>query len=84
MDTNDPATLIWTIKIFAYVLVIFAQYRMIRRVASGRLKAVVLSWLGWSMLMGISVGLQNQPPTGPAATQSPLAPTVVSSPGVSQ
>ncbi|MBZ0206427.1 MAG: hypothetical protein K8H89_08885 [Flavobacteriales bacterium] len=48
------------IKITAYALVVFAQYRMISRVAMGRLKAVVLSWLGWSMLMGISVVAQLQ------------------------
>ena len=60
MNANDPATLSWLIKIAAYVLVIIAQYRMIRRVFSGRMKAVVLSWLGWSMLMGISVVAQIQ------------------------
>jgi len=60
MDTTGPATLIWMIKITAYALVVLAQYRMISRVATGRLKAVVLSWLGWSMLMGISVVAQLQ------------------------
>ena len=55
MDAKDTATLIWMMKITAYALVVFAQYRMIRRVASGRMKAVILSWFGWSMLMGISV-----------------------------
>lgn len=60
MNANDPSTLMWAIKITSYVLVILAQYRMISRVATGRLKAVVLSWLGWSILMGISVVAQLQ------------------------
>lgn len=60
MNANDPATLIWMMKTTAYALVVFAQYRMIRRVASGRMKAVILSWFGWSMLMGISVVAQLQ------------------------
>ena len=34
MDTNGPAMLIGMMKVTAYVLVAFAQYRMIRRVAS--------------------------------------------------
>lgn len=58
MNANDPSTLMWATKIMAYALVILAQYRMIRRVADGRMKAVVLSWLGWSILMGISVVAQ--------------------------
>ena len=48
------------IKITAYALVLLAQFRLIHRVATGRMKAVVLSWLGWSMLMGISVVAQVQ------------------------
>lgn len=60
MNANEPATIPWLIKISAYILVIIAQYRMIRRVATGRMQAVVLSWLGWSMLMGISVLAQIQ------------------------
>ena len=36
------------------------------------------------VLMGISIGLQNPSPTGPAGTQSLVAPAAVSSPGVSQ
>ena len=48
------------IKITAYVLIAFGQYRMIRRVISGRMRSVVLSWFGWSLLMGISVVAQLQ------------------------
>ncbi len=60
LDGQAHTTLIAIIKVTAYLLIMFAQYRMIRRVASGRMKAVVLSWFGWSMLMGISVVAQLQ------------------------
>lgn len=52
--------MITVIKVVAYVLISFAQYRMIRSVVLGRMKAVVLSWFGWSLLMGISVVAQLQ------------------------
>jgi hypothetical protein len=55
LNGQPHTTLITIVKITAYALIMFAQYRMIRRVILGRLKAVVLSWFGWSMLMGISV-----------------------------
>ena len=60
MDAKEPAAWIWMIKITAYALVALGQYRMIRSVANGRMKAVVLSWFGWSLLMGISVVAQLQ------------------------
>lgn len=60
MNASDTATSIWLIKVTAYALVVFAQYRMIHRVVTGRMKAVVLSWLGWALLMGISVVAQLQ------------------------
>lgn len=60
LNGQTHTTLITVVKITAYALIMFAQYRMIRRVIQGRLKAVVLSWFGWSMLMGISVVAQLQ------------------------
>ncbi len=60
IDGQAHTTLIAVIKVTAYVLISFAQYRMIRRVVSGRMKSVVLSWFGWSLLMGISVVAQLQ------------------------
>ena len=59
LNGQPHTTLITIVKITAYALIMFAQYRMIRRVILGRLKAVVLSWFGWSMLMGISVVAQR-------------------------
>lgn len=60
MNGEHAPALAWTIQALAYALVILAQYRMISRVARGHMKAVVLSWIGWSMLMGISVVAQLQ------------------------
>lgn len=60
LNGTANATLITIIKVTAYVLISFAQYRMIRRVLRGRMKSVVLSWFGWSLLMGISVVAQLQ------------------------
>lgn len=60
LNEDTSAILITIIKIAAYVLISFAQYRMIRRVIMGRMKSVVLAWFGWSLLMGISVVAQLQ------------------------
>ncbi|MBK9421121.1 MAG: hypothetical protein IPN44_08710 [Flavobacteriales bacterium] len=60
MEGNTIGLLVLSLRVTAYVLVVFAQYRMIRRVARGQMQAVVLSWLGWAMLMGISVVAQLQ------------------------
>ena len=56
----DPIELTYILKAAAFALIVYAQYRVIRRVASGRMKVVVLSWLGWSLLMGVSYMAQWQ------------------------
>lgn len=60
LNGHNPTLLIAIIKVTAYVLLSFAQYRMIRRVIKGQMKSVVLAWFGWSLLMGISVVAQLQ------------------------
>ncbi len=60
MGADLSIAMAWLTKVAAYALVVLAQYRMVRRVALGRMKAVMLSWIGWSMLMGISVLAQLQ------------------------
>lgn len=55
MSAEVPVSLVVIVKWIASGLVVLAQFRMVRRVALGRMKAVVLSWAGWALLMGISV-----------------------------